>query len=168
MNKTQWTHRLFQIGVLLKGVDGVLEVLGGVLLLLVTSDSIHSLVWALTEHEISEDPTDAIASLLRHAAQTLTRDTKMFASVYLVFHGVIKIVLVVSLLRELKWAFPVAMWFLGIFTAYQLYRFTHTHSMALLAFSIIDLLVMWMVWREYAVRRSTGTFGGQASGTQMP
>ena len=167
LNKAQWTHRLFRIGVLLKGVDGVLEVLGGFLLLVATADSIHSLVWTLTEHEISEDPTDAIASLLRHATSALTLDTKTFASVYLVFHGVIKLLLVVSLFRELKWAFPVALWFLGVFTAYQLYRFAHTHSIALLAFSAIDLFVMLMVWREYAVRRSTGTFGGRTSRTSM-
>lgn len=162
MNNTQWTHRLFRVGVLLKGVDGILEVLGGFLLLFVTSGSIHSIVWMLTEREISEDPTDAIASLLRHATDALTLDTKTFASIYLVLHGAIKLFLVVSLLRELKWAFPVALWFLGIFTVYQLYRFAHTHSIALLAFSVVDLFVMWMVWREYAVRRSTGTFGSQA------
>ena len=163
MNKAQWTRRFFRVGVLLKGIDGMLEVLGGLLLLVATSDSIHSVVWTLTEHEISEDPTDTIASLLRHATDTLSLDTRMFASVYLVFHGIIKLCLVVSLLRELKWAFPVALWFLGVFTAYQLYRFAHTHSIALLVFSAIDLFVMWMVWREYAVRRSTGTFGSHAT-----
>jgi uncharacterized membrane protein len=167
VNKMQWTHRLFRIGVLLKGVDGALEIFGGFLQLFVTSDSIHSVVWMLTEREISKDPTDAIAGLLRHATDALTLDTKTFASMYLVFHGVIKLFLVVSLLRELKWAFPVALWFLGVFTVYQLYRFAHTHSIALLAFSVIDLFVMWMVWREYAVRQSTGTFGGRTARIPM-
>ena len=139
MNKAQWTRRLFRVGVLLKGIDGMLEVLGGLLLLVATSGSIHSIVWTLTEHEISEDPTDTIAGLLRHV--------------------------VVSLLRELKWAFPVALGFLGAFTAYQLYRFAHTHSIALLVFSVVDLFIMGMVWREYAVRRNTGAFGSRVPRT---
>src|SRR5665213_4516183 len=143
----------------------MLEVLGGLLLLVATSDSIHSVVWTLTEHEISEDPTDTIASLLRHATDTLSLDTRMFASVYLVFHGAIKLWLVVSLLRGLKWAFPVALGFLGAFTAYQLYRFAHTHSIALLVFSVVDLFIMGMVWREYAVRRNTGAFGSRVPRT---
>src|SRR5665213_4035858 len=143
----------------------MLEVLGGLLLLVATSDSIHSVVWTLTEHEISEDPTDTIAGLLRHATDTLSLDTRMFASVYLVVHGIIKLWLVVSLLRELKWAFPVALGFLGAFTAYQLYRFAHTHSIALLVFSVVDLFIMGMVWREYAVRRNTGAFGSRVPRT---
>lgn len=132
-----------------------MEILGGTLLLLASSHSIHSVVWLLTQHEISEDPADAIAGLLRHAAQALTLDTRWFVSMYLIFHGVVKLFLVVSLLRELKWAFSLALWFLGIFTGYQLYRFAHTHSIALLAFSALDIFVMWTVWREYASQYDT-------------
>ena len=56
--------RTFQVSIILKGFDGVLEVVGGLLLLLVSPSSIGRLVAALTHHELSEDPHDFIATHL--------------------------------------------------------------------------------------------------------
>lgn len=100
------------------------------------------------------NPADPLAGALRHAAQALTFDTERFVSVYLLAHGIVKIVLAVGLLRELRWAFPTALWFLGIFSTYQFYRFfAHTHSIALLILATIDVCVMWFVWREARLKQ---------------
>ena len=81
----------------------------------------------------------------------------LFVSVYLVAHGVIKIFLVAGLLRKKLWAYPTALWFLGIFILYQLYQFSHTHSLGLLALSAFDLFVASLVWREYRSRKQHGS-----------
>jgi hypothetical protein len=49
--------RTFKVGLVLKGLDGVLEVAGGILLLFLSPHAIEHLVRALTAHELSEDPT---------------------------------------------------------------------------------------------------------------
>jgi uncharacterized membrane protein len=46
----------FKIGLVLKGLDGILEVAGGILLLFLSPHAIQQLVRTLTAHELSEDP----------------------------------------------------------------------------------------------------------------
>jgi len=45
--------RVFEIGIILKGLDGVLETIGGLLLLAVTPATINDVVSRLTQHELS-------------------------------------------------------------------------------------------------------------------
>jgi len=157
-NKTpqQTLHRLFELGIIIKGIDGVLEILGGALFLFVNPRTLNRIVIFLTAHELSEDRHDVIAIWLRHAVENLSSDTKLFASVYLLIHGLIKVLLVAGLLRGMLWVFPTALGVLGAFILYQLYRFTHTHSLALLAFTVIDSVIVFLVWREYKSRRRPG------------
>ncbi len=141
-------HRLFRLGVLLKGLDGLFELLGGVIFLLTDPRTLGALVRFLTAHELSEDPSDLVANALRGATRHLSSDTTLFASAYLLAHGALKVVLAAGLLRERLWAYPTALWFLGIFVAYEVYRFTLTLTPGLLALAVIDLVVMLLIWRE--------------------
>ncbi len=50
----------FEVAIILKGLDGVLEVLGGLLLLVVTPATINRIVAWLTEHELSQDPMTSL------------------------------------------------------------------------------------------------------------
>jgi len=145
-------HRLFQVAVVVKGIDGVLEFIGGVLLLFVSPTALHHLVVVLTQHELAEEPDDWLVMMLRHMAETLSVETKHFASGYLIGHGTLKIFLAASLLRERLWAFPLALSVLTIFVAYQLHRFGRTHSAVLLALTVFDVVVMALIWREYRSR----------------
>jgi uncharacterized membrane protein len=142
-------HRLFAVSIFMKGVDGVLETIGGILFMFISPKALNSLVIFFTAHELSKDPDDWFAIMLRHAVNNLSSDTKLFASVYLVAHGLIKVFLVAGLLRKKLWAYPAALWFLGIFILYQSYRFSHTHSLGLLALSAFDLFVASLVSLEY-------------------
>jgi uncharacterized membrane protein len=146
-------HRLFELAILIKGIDGALETLGGLLILFVPLHSLDTWVRWLVAHELIES-RDWLAEAARHLLDSLSLDSKKFASVYLVGHGLVKIFLVYALWREKLWAFPVALWFITLFAAYQCYRFTHTHSMALLIFALLDVCVGWFIWREYLARKA--------------
>jgi len=61
--------RAFAVGIILKGLDGILEVVGGLLLLVVSPEAIDRLSRFLTQHELSEDPHDFLATHLLHAAE---------------------------------------------------------------------------------------------------
>ena len=148
-------HLLFDIGVIGKGIDGVLEVLGGFLLLALSPERINAVVRAVTQHELSEDPTDLVAHFLRESLHHLSGDTKLFGAIFLLWHGAIKIGLVWALLRKQWWAYPVAMAAFAVFVAYQLYRYTHTHSIWLIGLSLLDLFVIVLTWLEYE-RLKTG------------
>jgi len=75
--------RIFEIGIILKGLDGVLEAIGGLLLLAVTPATINRLMVRLTQHELSEDPHDFIARHLLGYTHALTGSAVIFAAVYL-------------------------------------------------------------------------------------
>ena len=146
-------HRLFDLGVLIKGIDGALELAGGVLLLLVKPLTLKAMIVFLTAHEISEDPADLVANLLRNSVRHLSLNTTLFAGVYLLAHGLAKLLLVVGLLRGRRWAYPAALWFLAAFVLYQCYRILLTQSLPLTALTAFDIVVMSLIWREYRFRK---------------
>lgn len=150
--RDRYTPVLFRVGVLMKAIDAALELTGGLLILVLGPVEIHRAVFALTAHDLSTDPGDVVATAVRHAVSRLDLNAAVFAGIYLLLHGIVKLLLVAGLLRESRWVFPVALWFLGVFVAYQLYRYSHNGSLLLLGLSGIDLAVMWVVWREYRRR----------------
>jgi uncharacterized membrane protein len=147
--KEKMVHVLFNLGMVGKGVDGVLEIVGGVLLFLVSPSQIYSIVRMLAQHELSEDPHDLLAGYLIQAAHHLSVNTQIFAAVYLVWHGIVKVGLVIALLQKRLWAYPAAIVAFVLFLVYQVYRYTHTHSPWLLVLSVIDLFVIVVTWLEY-------------------
>jgi uncharacterized membrane protein len=147
--KSQIIHVLFALSLIGKGIDGVLEIVGGALLSFVSPESIHSVTRILTQHELSEDPRDLIATYLLNSTHHLTKDVTMFAAAYLLWHGVVKVGLVAALLLKRRWAYPAAIIAFFLFLVYQLYRYTHTRSPALLALSIVDVIVITLTWIEY-------------------
>jgi len=141
--------RLYRIGLWIKGIDGILEIVGGLVLLLVSQPKLGQLVTFLTQHELAEDPRDWIAGHLRDAVNQLSPNTKLFASMYLLTHGVIKLFLMVALLRGWPWSYRPAIAFLLAFIGYQAYQLTLHFSLALLLISVLDAVIVLLVWREY-------------------
>ncbi|WP_428936704.1 DUF2127 domain-containing protein [Fontivita pretiosa] len=159
-DKNKVIHSLFEIGLIGKALDGMLEVVGGSLLFLVNPDQINGVLRILTEHELSEDPHDLIAGPLVRSARHLTTDTKVFAATFLLWHGAVKLALVWSLLRKRWWAYPIAIAAFGLFLAYQVYRFAYTRSTWLLALSLLDLFVIVITWLEYKRLRAAHELRG--------
>jgi uncharacterized membrane protein len=155
-SKRKVEHALFLISVWIKGLAGVIETTGGVLVLFVTRDLLDSFILRLTAPELAEDPADWIVNYLSYAVEHFSESTKHFASIYLIIHGLIKIFLVGGLLRNKLWAYPLSLWFLGAFIVYQCYRFTHTHSIWLVLLTVFDLVVAFLIWREYQWRKMHG------------
>ena len=143
----------FKVSVIIKGVDGALEIVGGLILLLVSPATIDQIVRSLTQHELSEDPRDFVARHLLHSAGQLTRGSTLFAAAYLISHGVAKVVLVVALLRDQLWAYPAMIVLLSAFIAYQLYRLSHRLTLGLTLLTAFDAFVVWLTWREYQSKR---------------
>jgi uncharacterized membrane protein len=158
--------RTFRIGLLLKAADGVLEIVAGVLLLVVSASTINRLARSLTAHELSEDPHDRIAQSILHASGHLSSGATLFAAIYLLSHGVSKVVLVALVLRNKLWAYPWLIALLGVFITYQLYVLILVKfSWSLTALTVFDVLLVWLTWREYQAKRERR---GLAVGTGPP
>lgn len=153
-NRERWISRAFKISLVLKGVDGLLELIGGLLLLVVPVSQINIVVQVLTQHELKQDSTDFIATHLRQLASTLTGSETLFAALYLLVHGVVKVVLVAAVLRGRIVAYPWMIGFLAAFAAYQIYEMTLKFSLGLLLLTVFDGVIIWLTVHEYRRSRS--------------
>ena len=142
-------HRLFEIGIWVKGIDGVIETVGGILLLAVSLDAINRYVIKLTEKEIEEDSGDLIANALRHAAHHMTPGSKRIAGAYLVGNGVVKVFLAVGVLRGRIWCYPVAMAVITLFIVLQCLRLSFHFSWTMFLATIVDVIIVLLIWKEY-------------------
>lgn len=134
---------------ILKGIDGALEIAGAVLLLVFGRSGVGGSARFLTQHELAEDPGDLFARLLVRHTQDISAATVHFAAAYLLFHGLVKIWLASSLLRNQRWVFPVALVLMALFVGYQLIRL-HSHPSGGLVFlTVLDVVIIVLVWLEF-------------------
>lgn len=146
-------HQIFRVSVIFKGLHALTEIAGGLVFYLVSAPTELHWVNLLTQDELNEDPRDFVATHLLSAAQHLTGATQTFYAFYLVSHGLIKVVLVAGLLREKLIAYPLSLIALAAFIAYQLYRYSYTHSFGLILLTVFDLVVIALVWHEWQLLR---------------
>lgn len=146
-------HTIFRLSVILKGLHALIEIAGGLAFYFVSTQAMLNLVNTWTQAELVEDPDDLVATHVLAAVQGLTGSTQNFYAWYLVSHGLIKVILVVGLLRGKLIAYPASLIALAGFIAYQLYRYSFTHSIGLLILTMFDLAVMILVWHEWRLLR---------------
>jgi uncharacterized membrane protein len=145
----------FRTGITLKGIDGVLETIGGALLWLIPPSAMNAIVRVCSQHELSRDPQDFIAVQLLRASETLlSGGNRLFASLYLLSHGATKVVLVVALWMDALWAYPLTIFVFAAFSAYQMYQYSHTHSVAMLLLTIFDVGLIYLTWLEWREREA--------------
>jgi uncharacterized membrane protein len=163
-------HGSFRTGITLKGIGGLTETIGGILLWFITPAELSAIVSGLLEEEHLKHPHNFIASHFLHMAGGISHADPVFASLYLLSHGVVKTVLIVALWFNKLWAYPLTIAVFGAFMVYQVYRYTYTHSFALMALTIFDAAVVWLTWHEYraqAAVRSRAALGAEASAEAM-
>lgn len=143
------TDRAFKIGLYFKGFDGLLETLGGIMLLIVNPDQINHLARWLTQGELSQDPNDFIAHNILKTAHDLTGASLIFGAAYLLSHGVVKLILVTEVLRNRLWAYKALIGVTALFVVYQVYRIAGKFSMSLFLLTIFDLAIIYLTTVEY-------------------
>lgn len=156
-----WYHpstlldKFFEGGVIIKGVSGALEFIGGLLLFFVNPGVIHDFLVVVTQKELIEDPNDKIANFLLQSTQNLGTAHRGFLIAYLWIHAGVKLVAVFGLLRNQLWAYPFSLITLGLLMLYQVYSIVFVEpSIGLILLTIFDIAVLWLIWREYEKVRS--------------
>jgi uncharacterized membrane protein len=132
-------HQIFQVSVALKGLHGLIEVAGGLALALFSTDSILRLLYRFHHHEW----------LTRHFG---TGEHHYYVF-FFVSHGALNLAVAILLLLEKLWAYPAAIAVLALFIALQLLRFGHVHDLALILFSLLDVIVIVLAVHEYRLLR---------------
>jgi len=161
---------VFRVSVFLKGLDGALEIAGGLVLLFLSPHSLYAVTRWLVAHDLAGSPHDLVARHLLHSASRLTTSTTLFGAAYLLVHGAAKVVLVVLVLRDKLWAYPWMIALLLAFIVYQVYRFGEDPGPALVVLTLFDAFVAWLTWREYRTKTAarTGTVSAGTPSSSAP
>lgn len=136
---------------MLKALNGAVELVLGIALTFIGAT--FQLVQTLVRGELIEDPTDLVAGYVRRFAYPFLSHPHSFVAVYLLTHGLVKLLLAAGLLRERLWAYPAAIVVFALFAIYQLYRFSFSHSSFLMLLTIFDIAVIGLTLHEYLVVR---------------
>jgi len=158
VNQTSLSHRAYQAVIAIKGLDGALETIAGLILAFAGSQRIYDFLIAITAPEIESHPASHTAHMVRHGAESLLHASHTFIVFYLLAHGMIKLGIAAALLREtVRWVFPVAVAVLGLFVLFMLHRLTHHWSDWLLAFALFDVVTIGLVLNEWRRVSKAGT-----------
>jgi uncharacterized membrane protein len=147
------TRLFFLVGVYVKGLLSLFEIIGGSLIYFVPISFVTNIVIYYAQGELLEEPGDFIATHSLQIAQSFTISDPGFIALYLVSRGIIKLLLVVALIKNQLWAYPSSLVVLGLFVLYQVYQIVITHSLLIIGLTLFDLVVMYFIWREYLIVR---------------
>lgn len=134
-------------------VNGVLELGGGLFLSLLSAEDVKRLIEVLLQGELLNDPQDAVATFLLRSSTHITPAVQHGVSVYLLSHGIVKMVLIFSMWKKRPWSYPVFIVLLSLLCLYQMYHFVLSHSILLLVITIYDLFIVWFAWKEYRAKQ---------------
>ena len=135
MRNSKWFDRVYMLTVAIKGFDGLIELLAGIVLLVAPSE-LHKLMHQLAQY-------------IAHVDTDVTRGGLTIVILFLIVHGIVKLALVYALLRRILWAYPYALGVLVLFLIYQLYVCIVQPSVSMIVFAALDAIIVWVVWGEW-------------------
>lgn len=147
-------HLAYLVAIAIKGIDGLIEFVAGVLIAALGSHELYRFaVWA-TAPELARHPGSHTIHAIRHGAYHLTHGPHRFAIIYLLCHGLLKIGLVINLFIEHMWIFPVSLVVLLGFIGFMGVKLAAHWSPWLFAFALFDTLTVALVVNEWRTRLS--------------
>lgn len=154
--------KAYEIGIVIKGIDGVLELVGGILVLALNPHTITNVTNFLTQDALQENPHNIIATHVLKLGNHLAGGHNIFAAAFLLTHGLVKVVLVTCLLLNKLWAYPWAIGVLGLFLAYQAYLLVTAPTFGMGFLTVLDIVIIWLVYREWQqIRHQPETDSGR-------
>jgi uncharacterized membrane protein len=150
LRRQPWFEAVYKIGVGIKGFDGLVELVVGIALII--SPSLVHQVLSTVAGELGEHKVKFLTFIADNIARVdsdLAKSGLTFLILFLVVHGLVKLALVYCLLREIVRAYPIALAILAAFLVYQAYVFIVHPSLGMALFTILDAVIIWLVWGEY-------------------
>ncbi len=148
--KRVWSyiHQLFLALITAKAFNGTVEVVGGILMLLY-GRAVELEVYAFTNYELTEHHNDFIAMYFLKSARNFSISAQHFVAFYLLFHGIINLLMVFLIYKKKIFAYPLSIFLFGAFLIYQIVRVYHNHSTGLAVISVVDVFMIVLTWLEY-------------------
>ena len=148
--RPQLLHDAYLGAILIKGFDGAVETLAGLVIALTGPQRLYEWVFRLTAPELGGGRPHPALHAIRTGAAKLASGPHHFVIFYLLVHGLLKLAIAVALLKgTARWVFPVTSLILSGFIAYMSWRLSLHWSDWLLGAALFDLLTLALVLNEW-------------------
>lgn len=139
----------FLVGVALKVLNAVWDLSAGIPLLFIGPDRLADWTQTLAGGVLAQDPDNLLATYAVGATSHLTSASLSYAAAYFLVHGCVKVAVLIALVRGSQRMYPWVIGALGALLIYQLVDFAFSHSAMMLTLSLLDVVVIWLTWREW-------------------
>lgn len=157
-NNVELVDKSFKIMLFFKLAFAAGESIAGVLLYFFKNETIQTFIAFLTSGEIAKNPNAFIASHLVQLGQLITVSGQRLAAIYLLLHGVLKLLTLFLLLRRKLWAYPLSILVFVGFIIYQLREFMANHHYSMIALTFFDLILILLTYLEYKNLKGNSRF----------
>lgn len=144
-NKEELLDVSFNTMLLGKSIFAFVEFISGLLLICVPLDLIKATIHHLAL-DISLSP---LSTMITNAGERLTNDATLFAIVYLLLHGALKLVTLALLWKKILWSYPLSILLLVGFILYQIFELFNHGSISMLVLCAVDVLMIILTLLEY-------------------
>ncbi len=142
-------HELYDFSVIIKGVDGFLEIIGGLLLIFFSPLAITRTVLFLGRTELVGNPRHPFINFIYGIASGVSVHRRYVYSFLFLSHGAVKLILVGGLVRNKIWAYPTTIIIFTVFAFYQSFEIYSNPSPLLAVITLIDIFVVLLISREF-------------------
>lgn len=149
-SRTGLLHKAYLITIIIKGLFGLLEFCGGVIIAIFGPQRLYGLVLRIIAPELYEGGHFRTAQLALHGAAALAQTRGHFVIFYLFVHGTLKMTITAVLLRGRgRWVFPVAVVILLGFIAFFGFDLSKRWSIWVLGLALFDTATLALVANEW-------------------
>jgi uncharacterized membrane protein len=140
----------FDIAAFIKGFDGIVELVGGIMLIIIPYTTVKGFIDFLTLFELQSDDKNAfIAAGLTYLDKSINGNTQILVAIYLIGHGLLKVILSYALLKRYYHLYPLVIAALLVFIAYQSYLVGRERSLIIAGVTLFDCVIAGLTYIEY-------------------
>lgn len=141
----------FRTSILIKGAISAAEILVGGILFFISFEALAHFGVRISAPFLP----DSLFAWVAHEVALLSLEVAtippLFVALYIFSRGLIKLVLIAALLRNMLWAYPSSLCVMGAFLLYQFYQIAAEGSAIIVAITLFDIVVMYFIWREWRI-----------------
>lgn len=143
----------FEVLTFFKFLLATFELIAGTLLLLIGRNNLVNFVISIARRELIEDNRDFFANYIVNLAQNFSVKTEIFIAIYLIIHGVVKLILLYGIWKKKQIAYPLSILVFSIFLFYQINSYVATYSIWLLVLSVLEFIYIALLIYEFKIIR---------------
>ncbi|VVB79384.1 Uncharacterised protein [uncultured archaeon] len=143
----------FRVLTFFKFLFALSEFIAGIVIFAIGRNNLVNFVISVAQRELLEDGNGSIAGYIVNLAQNFSIKAEIFIALYLIIHGIVKIILLYGVWNRKKIAYPVSILVFSLFLIYQIRLYLTNFSSWLLVLSVIDLAYVALLIFEFLTVR---------------